>query len=127
MKEATEKLLEKSARAIETARRTLAIPDAEAAMARAYYAMFYAAEALLFERGLTFRKHAGVHAAFGEHLAKPGALDAKYHQWLLLAFEKRIIADYEVDKAIKPEEAAETIRRASEFLEVARRCLEGGT
>ncbi|WP_337289057.1 HEPN domain-containing protein [Candidatus Methylomirabilis sp.] len=57
MKEATEKLLEKSARAIETARRTLAIPDTEAAIARAYYAMFYAAEALLFERGLTFRKH----------------------------------------------------------------------
>ena len=48
MKEATEKLLEKFARAIETARRTLAIPDTEAAVARAYYAMFYAAEALLF-------------------------------------------------------------------------------
>lgn len=127
MKEATEKLLEKSARAIETARRTLAIPDAEAAMARAYYAMFYAAEALLFERGLKFRKHAGVHAAFGEHLAKPGIVDAKYHHWLLHAFEKRIIADYEVDKTIRSEEAAEAIRRASEFLEVARRCLEGGT
>lgn len=51
MKEATEKLLEKSARAIETARRTLAIPDTEAAMARAYYAIFYAAEALLSKGG----------------------------------------------------------------------------
>ncbi|WP_337289058.1 hypothetical protein [Candidatus Methylomirabilis sp.] len=45
----------------------------------------------------------------------------------MLAFEKRIIADYEVDKAIRPEEAAEAIRRASEFLEVARQCLEGST
>jgi hypothetical protein len=33
--------------------------DPEAAMARACYAMFYAAEALLSERGLAFRKHAG--------------------------------------------------------------------
>jgi uncharacterized protein (UPF0332 family) len=45
----------------------------------------------------------------------------------LHAFEKRIIADYEVDKAIQPEEAAETIRRASEFLEAARRYLERST
>ncbi|MGH8566242.1 MAG: HEPN domain-containing protein [Gammaproteobacteria bacterium] len=49
----------------------------EAAAARAYYAMFYVAEALLYERGLSFRKHAGVHGAFGQHFAKSGVLDAK--------------------------------------------------
>jgi hypothetical protein len=52
--------------------------------------MFYTAEALLNERSLRFKKHGGVHAAFGEHFAKPGLLDAKYHRWLLAAFEKRI-------------------------------------
>lgn len=126
MKEATAKLLERSARAVETARRTLAMEDPEAAMARAYYAMFYAAEALLFERGLAFRKHTGVHAAFAEHLVKPGVLDGKYHRWLLEAFEQRIIADYEVTKTIRPEDAAEAIRRAGQFLEAARRHLESG-
>lgn len=125
MKEATAKLLGKSARAIETARKTLAIPDTETAIARAYYAMFYTSEALLFERGLTFGKHSGVHAAFGQHFAKPGLLDAKYHQWLLNAFERRIIADYGVDEAILAEEAIEAIERASEFLVAARRYLEG--
>jgi uncharacterized protein (UPF0332 family) len=69
VKEATAKLLERSARAVETARRTLAIEGPEAAIARAYYAMFYAAEALLFERGLAFRKHAGVHAFRARYLA----------------------------------------------------------
>jgi uncharacterized protein (UPF0332 family) len=34
--------------------------------------MFYVAEALLFEKGLQFRKHSGVHSAFGEHFAKAG-------------------------------------------------------
>lgn len=124
MKEATAKLLGKSARAIETARKTLSIPDTETAIARAYYAMFYTSEALLFERGLTFSKHSGVHAAFGQHFAKPGFLDAKYHQWLLNAFERRIIADYGVDEAILAEEAIEAIERASEFLVAARRYLD---
>ena len=35
------------------------------AASRAYYAMFYAAEALLQSRGLAFSKHSAVHAAFG--------------------------------------------------------------
>lgn len=124
MKEATRKLLERASRAIETARKILAIQDPEAAVARAYYAMFYAAEALLFERGLKFRKHGGVHAAFGEHLVKAGILDAKYHRWLLQAFEKRIVADYDVEKGVLPEEASEAIARAAELLEVARKLLE---
>lgn len=64
--------------------------DLEFAAGRVYYAMFYAAEALVFEQGLSFSKRAGVHAAFGEHFAKPGWLDAKYHRCLLDAFAKRL-------------------------------------
>ena len=33
---------------------------------RAYYAMFYAAEAILLSKDLTFSKHAGVISAFGK-------------------------------------------------------------
>lgn len=95
MKEATRRFLDKAGRAIAAAERELASGDAEFSVARAYYAMFYVAEALLNEKGLRFKKHGGVHGAFGEHFAKAGALDAKYHRWLLAAFEKRITADYE--------------------------------
>lgn len=58
--------------------------------------MFYVAEALLAERDLEFKKHAAVHAAFGEHFAKTRSLDPKYHRWLLDAFDQRITADYRV-------------------------------
>ena len=45
------------------------------AASRAYYAMFYVAEAFLLGRGLSFSRHAAVHAAFGEHFAKPGLVE----------------------------------------------------
>lgn len=37
------------------------------AVSRAYYTMFYVAEAFLLGEGLTFSKHSGVIAAFGQH------------------------------------------------------------
>lgn len=95
----------------------------EASAARAYYAMFYVAEALLYERGLSFRKHAGVHSAFGQHFAKSGVLDTKYHQWLIAAFNKRIIADYGVEAVLSAAEVKEMIEHARAFLEEARRYL----
>lgn len=55
------RLLLKAARAIRAAELLLREGDPDFASARAYYAMFYAAEALLFERGLQFRKHGAVH------------------------------------------------------------------
>ena len=39
------------------------------AINRAYYAVFYAATALLIERGLSFRKHSGVRAASSSRMA----------------------------------------------------------
>ena len=40
------------------------------ATSRAYYAMFYVAEALLLGEGLTFSKHSAVIAAFGKSFVK---------------------------------------------------------
>ena len=53
------------------------------AASRAYYAMFYTAEALLLEKGLSFSSHSAVIAAFGKEFAKSGALDPKLHRFLL--------------------------------------------
>ena len=127
MKDLTTQLLDKAGRAIETAERLLQSQDVDVAVARAYYAMFYIAEALLAERDLRFRKHAGIHSAFGEHFAKPGVLDPKFHRWLLAAFEKRITADYGVEEAIEVDEARTMIQQAREFLQEARRYLVSST
>jgi uncharacterized protein (UPF0332 family) len=125
MKDDTSKFLEKAARAIRAAERLREGGDAEFSAGRAYYAMFYVAVALLNEKGLRFSKHSGVHAAFGQHFAKAGKLDAKYHRWLLAAFSKRIADDYGIEAAITLEEADEMIMQAKEFLEAARKYLGG--
>ena len=127
MKEATGKLLEKATRALEVAERLGKSGDAEFSVGRAYYAMFYVAEALLNERGLRFRKHGGVHGAFAEHFVKTGLLDGKYHRWLLEAFSKRITGDYGIDAELTSEDATLLIGQARKFLEAAKHILEKGT
>lgn len=115
MKQKTKQLLTKAKETIETAELLLDNDKRTFAASCAYYAMFYVAEALLFEEGLEFRKHSGVQAAFGKHFAKTGKLDPKFHRYLLEAFEIRLEADYEVD--ISPSENAvkELIQQAKEF------------
>jgi len=123
VKELTKQFLEKAEEAIVAAQQLLADDHVEFAAGRAYYAMFYVAEALLNEKGLRFRKHGGVHGAFGEHFSKPGVLDSKYHQWLLAAFEERITADYEVGESIETSKAETMIQQAREFLQAAQQYL----
>jgi uncharacterized protein (UPF0332 family) len=123
MKDAVEKLLDKSVHSIHGAKVLLDQGEAEIAASRAYYAMFYIAEALLYENDLKFKKHSAVHSAFGEQFVKPGLLDPKFHQWLIKSFEKRLISDYDIEASILPAEADATISRAEEFLTEARKHL----
>jgi len=117
-------LLEKSSRAIQTSERSLQDGDMDAAANRAYYAMFYVAEALLGEKGLRFRKHGGVHGAFGEHFVKAGIFDSKYQRWILQAFDKRISADYGVEADLSSESVETLIQQAREFLQTAQQYLD---
>ncbi|MEW5868752.1 MAG: HEPN domain-containing protein [Chloroflexota bacterium] len=124
MKDSTYQLLEKSQRAIQAAQTLHEHGQEEFAPGRAYYAMFYAAEALLNERDLRFSKHGGVHGAFGEHFVKNGLLDSKYHRWLLDAFDRRIVGDYAIQATFTSQEVAEMIGQAIEFLAQAKHLLE---
>jgi uncharacterized protein len=119
----TRKLLEKAGRAIQAASTLLERGDADFAAGRAYYAMFYTAEALLNEKGFRSRKHGGVHAAFGERFTKTGLMDAKFHRLLLDAFDRRLQADYGFEAVIGPEEVTLMIGQAREFLKEAEKLL----
>jgi uncharacterized protein (UPF0332 family) len=127
VKEETAKFLRKASRAVHAAETLLREGDSDFAAGRAYYAMFYAAEALLHERGLRFRKHAGVHAVFGEQFAKTGLLDPKLHRWLLDAFDKRVHGDYDAEWFVDSDDVEQMIERAREFLREAHRFLGSTT
>ena len=124
MKEYSRKLLNKAIDAIEAAEILVDNEKLDIAAGRAYYAMFYVAEALLNERGLRFNKHSAVHAAFGEHFAKTKEMNVKFHRWLLNSFDKRLIGDYGVDTNIEMEVAVNVIHQAREFLEAAHEYLK---
>ena len=97
------------------------------AASRAYYAMFYVAQALLLGKGLTFSKHAGVVSAFGEHFAKTRDLPPEFHRYLIRGMEVRHAGDYAGPAAVTSQEADEQIARAEEFLQSASQLLAKGT
>ena len=69
MKDHTRKLLDKAARAIRVASLLVNNGETEFAAGRAYYGMFYVAEALLYEVGQRSRSHSGIHSLYGEQFA----------------------------------------------------------
>ena len=124
MKEHSRKLFAKAWDTIEGAERLLDMGKEEIAVGRAYYAMFYVAEALLNEIGLQFSQHGQVLAAYGKHFAKTKELDPKFHHWLRGGFDARISGDYDVDAEISTQHASELINQAREFLSAAQGYLE---
>lgn len=86
---------------------------------RAYYAMFYIAEALLLARGLSFSSHAAVIAAFGKEFAKSKELDPKFHRYLMDAQDFRNLGDYGVGPQVTSEQSQNILRWTSEFLSSA--------
>jgi len=127
LKEATDRLLDKANRAIEAAKVLLRENSSDFAAGRAYYGMFYVAEALLNESGQHFRKHSAVHAAYGEQFAKTNILDPKFHRWLLDGSDMRLLGDYDVEVTLDRDDVEKMITQAEEFLETARRYLETGS
>lgn len=123
MKETTQQLFDRAVDTIEAAEILLTNDKAEIAAGRAYYAMFYVAEALLNEMGFQFGKHGNVLAAYGQHFAKTRELDPKFHRWLLTAFDQRQIGDYSFVPSIETDVVVHMIHQAQEFLEAARAYL----
>ena len=124
MTDAWQALLGKAHRSIQSARLLLADGDYDAAVSRAYYAMFYASEALLLSKGLTFSKHSAVIAAFGREFAKTGLVPEQCHRYLVDAQEARNISDYQTVSHITEEATLQHISRAEELLAVAEHILK---
>jgi uncharacterized protein (UPF0332 family) len=72
---------------------------------RAYYALFYVAEALLASLGESYSSHSAVIAAFGRVYAKSGKLNPQFHQRLISAQNFRNIGDYGVEAHVSREDA----------------------
>ncbi len=122
MKPEIQAYLQKADRALRVAQNLLATGFGAEAAARAYYAMFYAAQALLKENGIQRVKHSAVHAAFGQHLVKAGKIEAKFHRMLIDARETRELA-YTIGEDVSAETALLQVKNAEEFIFVVKTLL----
>ncbi|HNS19063.1 MAG TPA: HEPN domain-containing protein [Sedimentisphaerales bacterium] len=126
-------LMEKADRFLHTAEYVLGTGDYDSCASRGYYAMFFAAEAALLTTGLTASSHRGVISLFGERFVKAGILDRHLGNALNIAYRKRIIGDYGVDRSVTRQEAEELLEAARDFVRKVKSYLdqwaekEGGT
>ena len=93
------------------------------AASRAYYAMFYIAEAFLDGEGMSFSSHAAVIGAFGREFARTGRVPAEFHRFLIDAQDLRNSGDYGGLDTVTVEQAAEQINCGEQFLELAQNAI----
>jgi uncharacterized protein (UPF0332 family) len=110
-----EMLVHKANENIEVAEMLMQLGHFDISVSRAYYAMFYLAEALLFSKGMTFSSHSAVIAAFGREFTKTKLFAPKHHRSLRDGFETRQIGDYNFETNISKEKAAQILKGAKDF------------
>jgi uncharacterized protein (UPF0332 family) len=111
-------LMQKARQSLEAAEVLLGKDFFDFAVSRAYYSMFYVAEAMLLSEDQSYSKHAAVISAFGQRFAKTGRVPVELHRWLIEAQSKRSAGDYEAPSALTREDAELHISQAKDFLKM---------
>lgn len=93
------------------------------AASKTYYAMFYAAQALLKSEGIDVIKHSAVESALGYHFAKTGRIDPKYHKMLINARKIREVADYDIQEEIVARDALLKLEEGKAFVAAVKELL----
>ena len=114
-----EELLLKAQQSLAAAQLLLSNRYTDFAASRAYYTMFYAAEALLEGDNLSFSSHSGVISAFGREFARTQRVPPKYHRYLIEAQNLRTTGDYGQLNAVEQVQANQIVEQAGEFLRMA--------
>lgn len=109
-------LLNKAQKSLDAAQELMEKGFYDFAISRAYYAMFYVAEALLDQEGLSFSSHAAVIGAFGKHLARTGKVPVELHRQLIDAQSQRTSADYDSFLELSQIDAETVIQQAQGFI-----------
>jgi uncharacterized protein (UPF0332 family) len=124
MKIEQQQLLEKARESLQAAQLLANNNLLAFASARAYYSMFYIAQAFLLGENLTFSSHSAVIAAFGKIFIKTKRLPVEYHRYLIDAQEQRTDADYSLTPNINSKKAQDIIEKAQRMLDFAQENIE---
>lgn len=125
MNEDLEARLHKARRSLANARLSFEQGDHDFAVSRAYYAMFYAAEALLASRGLAFSKHSAVIGAIAREFVRTGELEPRHFEAIDFAFRERNVADYGYTESVPAATARRVLQDAEGFISEVETKLRG--
>lgn len=110
--------LEHSREELETAELLIQTGRERKAVSLCYYAVFYAASALLLTKGIIRARHGGVRSALSEHFIRYGAIPAALGDVYTLLKDEREMADYKLSVDPPWEAVAETrLEQARDFVE----------
>jgi len=87
------------------------------AVNRAYYAIFYAANAMLATKGLARNKHSGVMSAFRQYFVKTNKIEKDFSNIYGRVFEDRNISDYDIHLAVEVDQVSKNLDDAKRFVE----------
>ncbi len=87
------------------------------AVNRAYYAVFYAANALLATKKLARSKHSGVISAFREYFIKTGIIENDHSRTFGQLFDDRHISDYDINISVDVDQVVADVSGAIRFVD----------
>jgi len=90
---------------------------------RSYYAVFYAAKALLVKKGVITKTHSGTIHKFGLEYVINGKFDKEIGKFFSKLGEDRDKADYDYSHNITEEKARTDFKNAKKFVEECRKFL----
>ena len=109
--------LEQAREALDDAQFNLDAGRLSVASNRVYYAMFYAAVALLATQDLSSSRHSGVIALFYENFVRPGKFPRALSHSLGKALDMRTDTDYKVSVPPEPSKLDELLESARAFVQ----------
>jgi uncharacterized protein (UPF0332 family) len=110
------KLLSLSLEELEIAALLLDREHYRTCLARSYYSIYYAAQALLLSQNLDASTHKGTIRLFGQHFVKTGQVSSEFAKILSDAYELRQLSDYDADFTSTLAEAARILEQAKTFV-----------
>ena len=90
---------------------------------RAYYAIFYAANAALATQGRQLSRHPAVLALFREHIIKTGLIEPAYLYDYDEAMKRRHLSDYDLNGAVSADFVRASLEAAQRFVSRVERYL----
>jgi len=118
MKSEIEAVIDKSKRAIKSARREYKAGDYDYACSRAYYACFYLLEGVLLLDNKRFTKHSTVISFFNKDYVKTDVFPVEFSKHIKYLLKRREIGDYSFSIRIGEEDAKNCISKAEELFKV---------